>query len=618
MEAAIQMLHNSCVRCCMIVTGAGASAIAALTSVPGCSRTLIDAQVPYFPNATVTCLDSYPKRFLSASVGAELAQLAYHRCRDLYTEETALARSVSAPPASFVAAGGGGSAAAAAASSHAPSSIATVVPYFVGVGCTAAINTERARRGEDAVFVTCWHAQCVQSYTMTFPKAATRAEQERGVCALIIFALTRCDHALAAEVPMASLGLPHEGPLRLGHPAPALEALREGMPYLETVMHCASPLHLLLERSINHVIFNAHGIPRFGVAPHSVEHRDHELASYLLVPGSFAPLHVGHLELARVASKVIARRDAARAHTATGSSVTASLNSSVQDIMQALRDDDADDTPSCGELASVAAASASSAAAESSMTAANRRRSFNMTSTARALSGGSGGGSGSGGGGSSGAAGPLVRTRRVVVTFEISATIVGKGDVSEAELVSRTCQFLDAKLRVAVTRASLFVEKARIFPGHGLVVGIDTAERVLDPKYYDNSEEKLCAVLTEIRALRCYFVVGGRLKQTQPAGPPPPAAPQPPPAAGAQTPTTAAPPAAVAGSSFGAAPSGAHDPAKAAAAAAVKAWFDSSSLRVPAGFEDMFVPLPQSEFRVDISSTEIRARRADAGVDVLT
>ena len=42
------------------------------------------------------------------------------------------------------------------------------------------------------------------------------------------------------------------------------------------------------------------------------------------------------------------------------------------------------------------------------------------------------------------------------------------------------------------------------------MVGADTAKRIVDKKYYENDEFLMVAALSEIAALGCTFVVGGR------------------------------------------------------------------------------------------------------------
>lgn len=145
------------------------------------------------------------------------------------------------------------------------------------------------------------------------------------------------------------------------------------------------------------------------------------------------------------------------------------------------------------------------------------------------------------------------KPRPVVVTYEVALSRVGKEDLTHQEINDHVEQFTSQGHRVAVTTAKMFVDKARLFPHHGLVVGIDTVVRVLDPQYYGGSRTAMIDALNQIKSHHCYFVVGGRLRGDQ--------------------------------------------------------WVDMSSVEVPTELRDMFVPIPQSLFRVDISSTEIRKRR---------
>jgi hypothetical protein len=66
-----------------------------------------------------------------------------------------------------------------------------------------------------------------------------------------------------------------------------------------------------------------------------------------------------------------------------------------------------------------------------------------------------------------------------------------KGTLPLSEVQRRVAQFaggtssspaVGAPYAVALTRAALFTQKARLFPGCAFVVGVDTARRILDPK----------------------------------------------------------------------------------------------------------------------------------------
>ena len=71
------------------------------------------------------------------------------------------------------------------------------------------------------------------------------------------------------------------------------------------------------------------------------------------------------------------------------------------------------------------------------------------------------------------------------VLFELSVCNAEKRSLTAAEVSRRLRQISDS--RVLLTNAALFVDKASLFPGCWFVVGFDTAERILDPKYYDEN-----------------------------------------------------------------------------------------------------------------------------------
>jgi hypothetical protein len=58
--------------------------------------------------------------------------------------------------------------------------------------------------------------------------------------------------------------------------------------------------------------------------------------------------------------------------------------------------------------------------------------------------------------------------------------------------------------------APTFAEKAAALPGMTFIVGVDTAERIMEPRYYGQSEAALRAALAAIRAHGCRFLVAGR------------------------------------------------------------------------------------------------------------
>ena len=97
------------------------------------------------------------------------------------------------------------------------------------------------------------------------------------------------------------------------------------------------------------------------------------------------------------------------------------------------------------------------------------------------------------------------------VMFELSITNVDKPPLDFIEISDRLQQF--AGQRVLLTDAPHFVEKARIAPGCTFVVGVDTIVRIGDSKYYDGGDAQRAAAIAAIDAAGCRFLVFGRSMQ---------------------------------------------------------------------------------------------------------
>ena len=137
------------------------------------------------------------------------------------------------------------------------------------------------------------------------------------------------------------------------------------------------------------------------------------------------------------------------------------------------------------------------------------------------------------------------------IAFELAAFNVDKPPLLADNILNRMAQFA-GRWPVYVTNAPTFVEKARLFPGATFVVGYDTAVRILHPRYYDNSKQKMLHALQEIRGLGCHFLVAGRVNQQG-------------------------------------------------------NFQDLTTLHIPAEAQNLFTSIPADRFRHDISSTELRA-----------
>lgn len=98
----------------------------------------------------------------------------------------------------------------------------------------------------------------------------------------------------------------------------------------------------------------------------------------------------------------------------------------------------------------------------------------------------------------------------VEVAFEISILNVDKPPLDFIEIRQRVGQFAEDQ-SVWLSRAPHFSEKAELFPGATFVVGADTIARVGDPRYYGGREAAMHEAIADIAAHGCRFLVFGRI-----------------------------------------------------------------------------------------------------------
>jgi hypothetical protein len=147
---------------------------------------------------------------------------------------------------------------------------------------------------------------------------------------------------------------------------------------------------------------------------------------------------------------------------------------------------------------------------------------------------------------------PLHRGHAELAAAAARVPNADKPDLSADELDRRLRQFAGVG-PVWVTRAATFEAKAELFPGAAFVLGYDTAVRLIDPRYYGHDPARRDAALRKLAAAGCRVVVGGR----------------------------------------------------ADAGGAFRTWDGEG---VAAEFRGLFLALTEDVFRVDLSSTQLRAR----------
>jgi hypothetical protein len=160
-------IHATPTMLVIAVTGGGVAVIADLLAVPGASRTVLEASVPYAPTALANLLGADPEQATSAPTAAAMAEACRRRAEILR--------------------------------------VGPDVPV-AGVACTAALVTDRPRRGDHRAHVGAATGTGTEVWTLGLARGLRdRAGEDRLVSDLVLGAVARAC-GLAADAPALGPG----------------------------------------------------------------------------------------------------------------------------------------------------------------------------------------------------------------------------------------------------------------------------------------------------------------------------------------------------------------------------------------------------------------------------
>ena len=254
-------VHRAGTRFVLATTGGGSGAISALLTVPGGSRTVLEASVPYSAAALTAFLAAQPEQFCSEYTARLMAMAAYQRATRYATD------------------------------GHEPTA------PLAGIGGTASLASDRPKRGAHRIHVAAQTAELTAVASLDLTKGVrTRAQEETLATRLLLNMVARAcglpDRLLldlqAAEqvVEDGTIAPPEWRQLFAGEvyavpgKVPSGHDSQSRVPCGHQEPATAPPLHKP---------------PSAKTAPPSEPHR-------LVFPGAFHPLHDGHREMARIAA----------------------------------------------------------------------------------------------------------------------------------------------------------------------------------------------------------------------------------------------------------------------------------------------------------------------------
>jgi hypothetical protein len=267
LRVALEAVHLSPVRAVVHVTGGAAQSLGWVMAVPGASRTVLEARVPYARTAMVDVLGAEPSSYVSAQTAMGLARAAYKRGVKLSPPHGSEHRNV------------------------------------VGVGCTCALASVPAKKGAHRCVVATFGVLGSATYELLLQKGLRDRWEEDGLASRVVVQAL-ADAAVEAEAARAEAEMdgdaadavfPKNKPdaVEKRHAFTIPMDLTDGDALSHTRNKLEDPIasllagDLALVELIGGTVTAVECVPAYG---------------HLVLPGSFNPLHVGHREMLAAAS----------------------------------------------------------------------------------------------------------------------------------------------------------------------------------------------------------------------------------------------------------------------------------------------------------------------------
>jgi len=321
----VQALHQSPTQIIVALSGGGTLMLGDLLTVPGGSRTLIEAVVPYSSESLNDYIGRVPEQYCCSRTARNLAMAAFYRARNVLRSGVLRTRGYVNPERVSPRTVDVSHEIEDITESAIVRSFKMIEPddaneidlyqHVIAIGCTASLVTDREKKGEYRVHIAVQTLQRTIQFSLGLQKdTRTRWEEERLVADLILNAI---ETARKQETEPFSLPVPHvwengddccpvfvKG---LADECPLCENIPLKLKPGETVQMkqtVGSPLLVdLFFGKLGAVLWTPAG------SQHSIAYKDIVAAPFnpcaeytrAIFPGSFSPIHEGHQEMIHIA-----------------------------------------------------------------------------------------------------------------------------------------------------------------------------------------------------------------------------------------------------------------------------------------------------------------------------